>query len=89
MILKTRADNCSFAILFASTEINRIKIGVGRAPIATADYVLSRFSAEEAPYFAKTFQIAAEAALYWVENGIGPAMNKYNGMDLAIHLVEE
>ncbi|MCR4963912.1 MAG: aminoacyl-tRNA hydrolase [Firmicutes bacterium] len=74
---------------FASTEINRIKIGVGKAPFSTADYVLSRFSAGEAPYFAKTFATAAEASLYWLENGIGAAMNQYNGMDLAVPAIEE
>ncbi len=67
---------------FGSMQINRIKIGIGSAPYDTADYVLGRFSSEEMPVMAKTLRVAAEAALFWAKNGIGEAMNKYNGMDL-------
>lgn len=66
-----------------STAINRLKIGIGAALYDTPDYVLSPFSAEEAPLFAATFKLAAEAACCWAASGIEAAMNQYNHQDEA------
>ena len=65
-----------------STDINRIKIGIGAAPYDTAAYVLSHFNEEDMSLFAQIFALSAEAALHWVEFGISAAMNKYNSTDL-------
>lgn len=61
--------------------INRLKIGIGSAVYDTIDYVTGRFSGEEIPEFTQAFATAADAALFWVEQGIGAAMNKYNHRD--------
>lgn len=62
-------------------DINRLKIGIGSSPYSTVDYVIGRFAEEEMPYFAKTFALAAEIALFWVTDGIDKAMNKYNNLE--------
>lgn len=62
-----------------STQINRLKIGIGRSLFPnSADYVLSPFPPEQLPLMAEIFAKAAEAALCWAAEGIGPAMNQYN-----------
>lgn len=64
-----------------SDEFPRIRIGIGKAPEEwdLADYVLSRFNAEEAVKVAKSIERAAEAAAAIVQSGIETAMNLYNG----------
>ena len=59
-------------------DINRLKVGIGSSPYDAALYVTTPFTREEIPVFAETFRLAAEAALFWVENGIDAAMNRYN-----------
>lgn len=64
-----------------SDEFPRIRIGIGKAPEEwdLADYVLSRFNAEEAVEVAKSIERATEAAAAIVHSGIEVAMNLYNG----------
>ena len=64
-----------------SDEFPRIRIGIGRAPEGwdLADYVLGRFSADEAPAVGKCIERAAEAAALIVTEGMAAAMNKCNG----------
>lgn len=64
-----------------SDEFPRIRIGIGKAPEEwnLADYVLSRFNAEEAVDVAKSIERAADAASVIVKSGIETAMNLYNG----------
>lgn len=64
-----------------SDEFPRIRIGIGKAPEEwdLADYVLSKFNAEEAAEIAKSIQRAAEAATAIVQSGVEIAMNLYNG----------
>ena len=64
-----------------SDEFPRIRIGIGKAPEEwdLADYVLSRFNAEEAVEVVKSIERAAEAAAAIVHSGIEVAMNLYNG----------
>jgi peptidyl-tRNA hydrolase, PTH1 family len=66
-----------------TTEFNRLKIGIGPAIFDAADYVTSCFTQDEALFFAPIFSIAAEAALLWLEQGIGEAMNQFNGREVA------
>jgi len=62
-----------------STEIARIKIGIGHGWGGGASHVLGRFEEETMPLFATAFTRAAQAAICWAEYGIGEAMNRYNG----------
>lgn len=63
-----------------SSDIARVKIGVGHGFGSGASHVLGRFAANDMPLFAQAFNRAAEAALCWVEEGISAAMNKFNGI---------
>ena len=64
-----------------SDEFPRIRIGIGKAPEGwdLADYVLSRFSAEEAGAIRESIERAADAAAAIVSSGVSAAMNQYNG----------
>lgn len=61
-------------------EIPRIRIGVGTKPEGwdLADYVLSRYSGEDAKLITQAEQSAAEAAVLIAAGEIVQAMNKYN-----------
>jgi len=68
-----------------SQQYARLRIGVGgreqdaqRPAENLADHVLSRFSASEETVLAKAVETAAEASLFWSENGIEAAMNRFN-----------
>ena len=43
-----------------------------------ADYVLSRFTPEEAPIIRDSVDLAREACVTILENGIDAAMNRFN-----------
>lgn len=62
-------------------EFSRIKIGVGGKPprMDLADYVLSRFPAEERKIMETAFRDAAEAAGVLIAEGPDAAMNRFNG----------
>ena len=61
-----------------SQDFARIRIGIGRPPDATIEWVLGRISKIEKPLLLSAVEKAAEAALCWVREGINPCMNKYN-----------
>ena len=58
----------------------RIKVGIGKKPANydLADYVLSRFSKEEAAVMEKASEEACKAVEDIIESGIEAAMNRYN-----------
>ena len=58
----------------------RVKIGIGKKypDQDLADFVLSRFSKEEAVYIENSIINAAEAVELMIKDGIENAMNKYN-----------
>lgn len=60
-------------------DINRLKIGIGAAAYDTIDHVIGRFAGDEEDIFRQAFDAAAKAALLWAAEGIGAAMNKFNG----------
>jgi PTH1 family peptidyl-tRNA hydrolase len=64
-----------------SDEFPRIRVGVGKAPEGwnLADYVLSRFGADEAGAIRESIERAADAAAAIVASGVSAAMNQYNG----------
>lgn len=63
-----------------SQEFDRLRVGVGRPPPRwdAADYVLGKFSAEDAAQIDRAVERAANAVEVWVENGIQTAMNQFN-----------
>jgi PTH1 family peptidyl-tRNA hydrolase len=63
-----------------TTAYPRLRIGVGAPPEAQAiDHVLGRFRSSERPVIDDAGATAAQAVLYWVGEGMGGRMNKYNG----------
>ena len=59
----------------------RIRLGVGAPPhpdYDTASWVLSSFKGKDAEDMAASAQRAAEAVVFYIENGCEKAMNKYN-----------
>ena len=70
-------------MLLSSDNFPRIKIGVGAKPhpdYNLADWVLSSFKGEEVERMKISFQNAADGAIEIVKNGVGTAMNKFNGI---------
>jgi PTH1 family peptidyl-tRNA hydrolase len=61
-------------------EFPRLRIGIGTPPDNwdAADYVLSKFSSDEAKAIEAAFSCAADAIEHWVSAGIDDSMNKYN-----------
>lgn len=64
-----------------SDDFPRIRIGIDKAPEGweLADYVLSRFNAEERKVVNDSIAKAAEAAVAIIASGVDAAMNVYNG----------
>lgn len=59
----------------------RIRLGAGRTEgerRGLVDFVLHRHTPEEAARADETARLAAEAALCWLDHGIGEAQNRYN-----------
>ncbi len=66
-----------------SRDYARLRIGIGRDPGGArqiAGYVLSSFKADERLLVEKVLQTAAEQVECWLASGVGPAMNKFNGV---------
>ena len=63
-----------------SDRFPRVRVGVGGKPPEwdLADWVLSRYAAEDQPVMDEAFQKAAEAAECFALHGIEEAMNRYN-----------
>jgi len=65
-------------------EVPRLRLGIGGGEAAAAppsdlaEFVLAPFADEEAARVAELVERATEAARLWVEEGIGPVMNRYN-----------
>ena len=64
----------------ASQDFGRLRVGVGRPPANwdVADYVLGKFSQEQAVEMEVSVARAADAVEVWIAEGIQPAMNKFN-----------
>ncbi len=63
-------------------EFARIRLGIGRPPgqMQAPDYVLQDFSDAEKTIISETLNRAVDAALTFMVEGLGAAMNKYNGV---------
>jgi PTH1 family peptidyl-tRNA hydrolase len=62
-----------------TTEISRLRVGIGRSRAATISHVLSRFTAEERAEMNDVITEAADAVELWLEKGVVEAMNTING----------
>lgn len=57
----------------------RLRVGIGDSGSReAADYVLSRFAADERQAVDQAISRSVDAVLYWAQNGVEPAMNRYN-----------
>ncbi len=67
-------------------DFQRLKIGVNRPPPGwTAErWVLSPFLEDELPLLSSVIETAAEALEIALAEGLTLAMNRYNGLDLAV-----
>jgi len=63
-----------------SENIARLRIGIGSPPDGWnwADYVLSKFTKEEAGEIDALVSRAADAVAVWAREGIDVCMNQYN-----------
>lgn len=61
-------------------EVSRLRIGIDPTPAGwdTADFVLSRFSAEERSVVLESLNRAGDAIGCWLQEGIEAAMNRFN-----------
>jgi PTH1 family peptidyl-tRNA hydrolase len=61
-------------------EFSRLRVGIGAAPDGWdwANYVLSKFAADELPLIRQAVESAADAVAVWAREGIEFCMNQYN-----------
>jgi PTH1 family peptidyl-tRNA hydrolase len=61
-------------------QVPRLRLGVGRPPgqMDAAEFVLSRFRAEQREESAVMTKIAADSVVTWISDGLVCAMNRYN-----------
>ncbi|HUW20991.1 MAG TPA: aminoacyl-tRNA hydrolase [Sedimentisphaerales bacterium] len=63
----------------ATHSISRLRIGIGRSDRQDAvDFVLDKPTGTEKPLLDEAIERARDAALCWVEYGIGTTMNRFN-----------
>lgn len=62
-----------------TTDVPRLRIGIGRTSAQAISHVLSRFSQEEQAELRGVIDEAADAAVLWAEKGVFEAMNLVNG----------
>lgn len=62
-----------------TTELSRLRIGIGRSRAAIISHVLSRFSPEERAEMNDVIAEAVDAVDLWLEKGVVEAMNVING----------
>lgn len=61
----------------------RLRLGIGRQQPNDREivgHVLGRFTADEARLFREVLAHAADAAKCWLRDGVGTAMNRFNGV---------
>lgn len=67
---------------FGTNELNRLRIGIGRAGEAV-DHVLAGFKPDERELAGEMVALGADAAQRWLLDGIDEAMNAYNGAEVS------
>ena len=69
---------------FGSDDFARLRVGIGDSGrMDAADYVLSRFSAEERAIVDNAVQTAVDAICCWLRDGVDVAMTRYNAKNEA------
>ncbi len=70
----------SITKMLASTDISRLKIGIGRPPefIPVEDYVLSELGSSERNLLPQVLEESVAGLKYWCLSGIEKSMNEYN-----------
>ena len=65
-------------------DFPRVKISVGKKPdyMDLADFVLSTFPKKDADVVGKEIDLASEAVMYIIEDGVDKAMNEVNSVNL-------
>jgi PTH1 family peptidyl-tRNA hydrolase len=67
-----------------STEFARLRVGVGESRHGhMTDHVLGTFERSERPLVRRVVAMAADAVAMLLDEGVEPAMNTFNAMDLA------
>lgn len=63
-----------------SHDFPRVRVGIGKPTeyVNLADFVLSRFSNDDEATITKAIDIASDALLEIIDNGVSSAMNIYN-----------
>ena len=61
-----------------TTDVPRLKVGIGRPRSGAVGHVLSRFGPEEEKALPGLIDRAAGAVLLWMDHGLIPAMNEVN-----------
>lgn len=62
-----------------SSRVPRLRVGISRPPSGpTVPYVLSPFSTDEQRRLDEVIDLAADAAIVWLRDGLVPAMNQFN-----------
>jgi PTH1 family peptidyl-tRNA hydrolase len=64
-----------------NANFQRVRVGIGRpqGPMATSDWVLSRWASSQQGLLQRIHERAAEATLALLEQGVTEAMNQFNG----------
>jgi peptidyl-tRNA hydrolase, PTH1 family len=64
-----------------NANFQRVRVGIGRpqGPMATSDWVLSRWASSQKGLLQRIHERAAEATLALLEQGVTEAMNQFNG----------
>jgi PTH1 family peptidyl-tRNA hydrolase len=65
-----------------TNAIPRLRIGVGRSGRGLRGHVLATFGGDERDVADEMIQVGADAAELWLRDGLGTAMNRYNGFEL-------
>ena len=62
-------------------QFSRLRIGIGSPPENwdVADFVLSKFNAEDGKVMNEAVRQAADAVADWTREGVEACMNRYNG----------
>lgn len=72
----------SIIYLLESDEFVRIRIGIGKPDDDMISYVLGKFNGHDLNIIKKTQELAKDAALDIISNGVDYAMNHYNGNEI-------
>ena len=81
----------SVILSLGTSEFPRLRMGVGRGfgQRELADHVLARFGEEEVVRVKELIIETADAVELFIQSGIKPVMNRFNGLDRATEVMDE